>query len=79
MKFRIYRTSGETIDHPHCKKDEYAAHNRYDPVKYVVELDSLEDLIRFANDIWYSLGSHLEPYLIIKQNNEIEIYDTYRE
>ena len=79
MKFKIYRTSGKSINHPKCKPREYLSKNSYERFEYIISIESLEELLELTNWISdtseYTFGSGL----IIKPNNEIEIYDTYRE
>ena len=55
MKFTVYKTS------VFWRRDD----------KYQIEINSLEELIKFQQDCGC--------FIILKDGNEIEIYDDYRE
>ena len=51
---------------------------------YIIEIKSIEELLKFKEDVGYSiiissLDSYIKQYLPDEVNYSIEIYDTYRE
>ena len=51
---------------------------------YTIEIKSIEELLKFKEDVGYSiiissLDSYIKQYLPDEVNYSIEIYDTYRE
>ena len=51
---------------------------------YTIEIKSIEELLKFKEDIGYSiiissLDSYIKQYLLDEVNYSIEIYNTYRE
>ena len=51
---------------------------------YIIEIKSIEELLKFKEDVGYSiiissLDSYIKQYLPKEVNYSIEIYDTYRE
>ena len=56
----------------------------YEPNYYTVEISSIEELLKFKEDVGYpiiisSLDSYIKQYLPEEVKYSIEIYDTYRE
>ena len=56
----------------------------YEPNYYTIEISSIEELLKFKEDVGYSiiissLDSYIKQYLPKEVNYSIEIYDTYRE
>lgn len=49
----------------------YKTSDRWGGPKYKVEINSLKELIKFQQDC--------DCFIILKDGNEIEIYDDYRE
>ena len=51
---------------------------------YIIEIKSIEELLKFKEDVGYSiiissLDSYIKQYLPDEVNYSIEIYNTYRE
>lgn len=56
----------------------------YGPDYYTIEISSIEELLKFKEDVGYpiiisSLDSYIKQYLPDEVKYSIEIYDTYRE
>jgi len=65
MDFEISRTS---TDEKPCERAYVSPYNKD---KWCVDIDSIEDLVKLAEEVHYPL--------IVTEHESIEIYDDYRE
>jgi hypothetical protein len=71
MKFYITRTSGEKPPHPKAVLEASGG--------YYIEIDSLQELLEFSNDVGEIILGAPRPYRPPGVEAWIEIYDDYRE
>lgn len=78
MKFTIGRTSGFYDIRKPCENAVLSKHKtRFDEDLWEIEIASLEELVKLKEEVNYPIIIK-NPYFIEGQN-EIEIYDDYRE
>lgn len=70
MKYKIFRTSDIWHNHQPCEKAYQIGVNSFDEPLWVVDINSLDDILGIIKETGES---------IILDDSTIEIYDDYRE